>query len=377
MQRYIKFFFLLIFILIIIFSFCFFYPKEETNYFDTIDATTVVDDTIFSVGRNNDNDEKLTKAKFTVYKNKQEKTYEKIYNTGYTSRFYDLLVDNEDDIVIVGGYEQNKKDYEANDSTAVIVKYSRDGQLLFEKNILHATFYDVLSLSDGYLAIGSIKNKNKMNGIIYKYHRDGTLDWKVQYDENDTKFLSGVFFENQIYIVGVQDNKGVLISFSKTGKLLDSTTNNDIDTHGFSSITVVDDSLVLTAGKKVSDDFSQPMLVKYDTSLNYVDSVSYKTEYSGRFFKVITDSNNDLVVLGSSVDKTKNKNIHHAYIGKYRTDLTKASVIPYYNVEDDYFTDISLLDDTYLVSGYSFYPEQGYLGKFLSYSEALKILEVK
>ena len=180
MQRYIKFFFLLIFILIIIFSFCFFYPKEETNYFDTIDATTVVDDTIFSVGRNNDNDEKLTKAKFTVYNNKQEKTYEKIYNTGYTSRFYDLLVDNEDDIVIVGGYEQNKKDYEANDSTAVIVKYSRDGQLLFEKNILHATFYDVLSLSDGYLAIGSIKNKNKMNGIIYKYHRDGTLDWKVE-----------------------------------------------------------------------------------------------------------------------------------------------------------------------------------------------------
>lgn len=168
-----------------------------------------------------------------------------------------------------------------------------------------------------------------------------------------------------------------MISFSKTGKLLDSTTNNDIDTHGFSSITVVDDSLVLTAGKKVSDDFSQPMLVKYDTSLNYVDSVSYKTEYSGRFFKVITDSNNDLVVLGSSVDKTKKKNIHHAYIGKYRTDLTKASVIPYYNVEDDYFTDISLLDDTYLVSGYSFYPEQGYLGKFLSYSEALKILEVK
>ncbi|MDQ9779234.1 hypothetical protein RF400_11605, partial [Acinetobacter baumannii] len=95
----------------------------------------------------------------------------------------------ENDIVVVGGYEENQKDYESNDTTAVIVKYSTDGQLLFEKTISHATFYDVLSLDDGYLAIGSIKNKNKRNGIIYKYHNDGTLDWKVHYDEKNTKFL--------------------------------------------------------------------------------------------------------------------------------------------------------------------------------------------
>ena len=90
-----------------------------------------------------------------------------------------------------------------------------------------------------------------------------------------------------------------------------------------------------------------------------------------------TDNNDDLVVLASTVEGKKNKDVHHAYIGKYREDLTEASVVPYYNEEDDYFTDVSLMHDTYLVSGYSFYSEQGYLSKFLSYSEALKVLEVK
>ena len=140
---------------------------------------------------------------------------------------------------------------------------------------------------------------------------------------------------------------------------------------------MVADSLVLSGGKKVTEDFSQPLLVKYDLDLSYIDSAIYDSKYSGRFLKVITDNNDDLVVLASTVEGKKNKDVHHAYIGKYREDLTEASVVPYYNEEDDYFTDVALMQDTYLVSGYSFYSDQGYLSKFLSYSEALKVLEVK
>lgn len=377
MQRYMKIMLFSVILIISILGGCFliFYQKKEVNYFDTIDATTVVDDTIYAVGRNNANDKELTKAKFTIYNNKQEKIYEKLYNRGYTSRFYDLLVDDEN-AVIVGGYEKNKKDYKNNNSTAVILKYDDSGQLLFEKEVSNTIFYDVLSFDDGYLAIGVSQGKDKRKGVLVKYHSDGTLDWKQEYGDGDTEFTAGVFYNNEIYVVGVENNSGILISFSKEGDLLDSVSNEETDSLGFSSITVVSDSLVLSGGKRNSDDFSQPLLVKYDFELNYIDSIFYDSKYSGRFLKVITDSNDDLIVLASTVEVKNEKNVHHAYIGKYRSDLRKASVVHYYN-EDDYFTDISFMDGTYLVSGYSYYSDQGYLSKFLSYSEALKLLEVK
>lgn len=144
MQRYIKIilFFIVFIVIIVGCSFLVFYQKKEIRYLDTIDATTVVDDVIYAVGRNNDNDKELTKAKFSIYNSKQEKIYEKLYNTGYTSRFYDLLVDDED-VVIVGEYEKTKKDYKNNNSIAVILKYDEEGQLLFEKEVSDTNFYDV------------------------------------------------------------------------------------------------------------------------------------------------------------------------------------------------------------------------------------------
>ena len=377
MQRYIKIilFFIVFIVIIVGCSFLVFYQKKEIRYLDTIDATTVVDDVIYAVGRNNDNDKELTKAKFSIYNSKQEKIYEKLYNTGYTSRFYDLLVDDED-VVIVGAYEKTKKDYKNNNSTAVILKYDEEGQLLFEKEVSDTNFYDVLACDDGYLAIGTSHDKNKTKGVLVKFHTDGTLDWKKEYGTENTEFTAGVFYHNKIYVTGVENQSGVLVSFSRDGKLIDSI-HEETDSLGFSSITVVADSLVLSGGKKVTEDFSQPLLVKYDLDLSYIDSAIYDSKHSGRFLKVITDNNDDLVVLASTVEGKKNKDVHHAYIGKYREDLTEASVVPYYNEEDDYFTDVALMQDTYLVSGYSFYSDQGYLSKFLSYSEALKVLEVK
>lgn len=377
MQRYIKIilFFIVFIVIIVGCSFLVFYQKKEIRYLDTIDATTVVDDVIYAVGRNNDNDKELTKAKFSIYNSKQEKIYEKLYNTGYTSRFYDLLVDDED-VVIVGEYEKTKKDYKNNNSIAVILKYDEEGQLLFEKEVSDTNFYDVLAYDDGYLAIGTSHDKNKTKGVLVKFHTDGTLDWKKEYGTENTEFTAGVFYHNKIYVTGIENQLGVLVSFSRDGKLIDSI-HEETDSFGFSSITVVADSLVLSGGKKVTEDFSQPLLVKYDLDLSYIDSAIYDSKYSGRFLKVITDDNDDLIVLASTTADKKNKDVHHAYIGKYREDLTEASVVPYYNEEDDYFTDVALMQDTYLVSGYSFYSDQGYLSKFLSYSEALKVLEVK
>ena len=318
MQRYIKIilFFIVFIVIIVSCSFFFFCQKKEISYLDTIDAITVSDNVIYAVGRNNDNDKELTKAKYTIYDNKQEKIYEKLYNTGYTSRFYDLLVDDED-IVIVGEYEKTKKDYKNNNSTAVILKYDEEGQLLFEKEVSGTKFYDVFVCDDGYLAIGTSYDKNKTKGVLVKFHTDGTLDWKKEYGTENTEFTAGVFYHNKIYVTGIENQSGVLVSFSRDGKLIDSI-HEETDSFGFSSITVVADSLVLSGGKKVTEDFSQPLLVKYDLDLSYIDSAIYDSKYSGRFLKVITDDNDDLIVLASSSDDNHNKDFSHAsYFPKY------------------------------------------------------------
>ena len=210
MQRYIKIilFFIVFIVIIVSCSFFFFCQKKEISYLDTIDAITVSDNVIYAVGRNNDNDKELTKAKYTIYDNKQEKIYEKLYNTGYTSRFYDLLVDDED-IVIVGEYEKTKKDYKNNNSTAVILKYDEEGQLLFEKEVSGTKFYDVFVCDDGYLAIGTSYDKNKTKGVLVKFHTDGTLDWKKEYGTENTEFIAGVFYQGVIYVAGIENKSGI------------------------------------------------------------------------------------------------------------------------------------------------------------------------
>jgi hypothetical protein len=68
---------------------------------------------------------------------------------------------------------------------------------------------------------------------------------------------------------------------------------------------------------------------------------------------------------------------HNGLIGKYDKNLEKVSVIEYGDDRDDYFTDVIISKGNYLVSGYSSYEDGSYLSKFITYSDALKTLEVE
>ena len=143
---------------IFIFSCCiFFHRNQSPSYIDTINAMDVSTSNIFAVGTNNANDKELSKAKFAKYDFNRQKIFEKVYNKGYRSNFNDVLFD-EDDVVLVGSYESSKKDHQNSISTAIILKYDTDGNLLFEKEypVLSDTdFFRVLSMDYGYLAIGT------------------------------------------------------------------------------------------------------------------------------------------------------------------------------------------------------------------------------
>ena len=54
----------------------------------------------------------------------------------------------------------------------------------------------------------------------------------------------------------------------------------------------------------------------------------------------------------------------------------KSLVNEYGDKQDDYFTDIRENDEKYIVVGYSSYEDGSYMSKIISYSMALKVLEV-
>lgn len=382
-RKVIKILFIFLSILILVVSFLlFFYKEEEPTYFDSINAIEVTPSSdIFAVGINNANDGEISKAKVARYDSKQEKIWEKVYNKGYSSKFNDIVYD-EEEIVFVGSYEATKEDHKNRIETAIVLKYDLDGDLIFEKEFksyYNTKFSSVFVMDNGYIVSGTGEKNGKKIGVLVKYNTDGTLDWKKKFSDGDNiKFNDVIIISDFIYVVGSKNtNQGLIAKYDMDGNLLDTTTSDGVSSYGFSSITLIDSNLVVTTGKQVDSNKTDAMLVRYDLDLNYLNEATHKLKDSSFFRKVVVDSNQDLLVLGTAREIKKDKIIHHSFVGKYRSNLEKAQVVNYYNDTDDYLTDIEIFDGNYLVSGYSFYSDQGYLSKFLLYSEALKLLEVK
>ena len=124
-------------------------------------------------------------------------------------------------------------------------------------------------------------------------------------------------------------------------------------------------------------------MVLMDFDCNYISEAVYNTSDNSRFNKLLVDKQNNIVVIGSIANWKNNSNKtftdinYDCIIGKYDTSLKEISMVIYGDEKDDYFTDIILADNSYLLVGYSFYEDGSYLSKFIKYSSALKILEVE
>jgi hypothetical protein len=64
-------------------------------YFDGINSLAKSDKYYVTVGSNNNNDLFYEKAKVSIYNKKLEKKKEKLYNVGYNSAFFGVVLDEE------------------------------------------------------------------------------------------------------------------------------------------------------------------------------------------------------------------------------------------------------------------------------------------
>ena len=384
---------IVLFIELLYILYCAFYSEDKSIYFDGINAFDTMKTGYVTVGSNNNNEKFFDKAKLTVYNEKKENILEKIYNKGYNSAFFGVAVDGSD-FVAVGNYEENKKDYKNSVRKALLVKYDKDGNIVFEKSFSaldNSKFTNICVVDDGYIVVGQsiyknnkIGNSKKGGAYIIKYSKDGKELWKKNFGSNDSAIYNDlVVYDDYIYVVGKSDSRvGLISKYDLDGKLIETNDYKYTDSLGFSGVVIIDDYLYVCGSNRTDDDDTDAMIVKYDLDCKYVDEVIYRGEGIERFNKIIKDSNDNLISIGISavVDKKSRDTVdeynYDGIIAKYNNDLEKIAVVSYGDERDDYFTDLKLVNNDYLVTGYSSYEDGSYMSKFIKYSDALKVLEI-
>ena len=369
-----------------------FFRNKESLYFDGINAVISNDSYYVTVGSNNDNDNHYEKAKISKYDKKKNKTFEKLYNTGYNSAFFGVAFDN-NSIVAVGSYEKELEDHKNSVRKALIVKYDSAGDIEFSRDfelLDNSKFTSIVKVNDGYLVTGqsvymNTKVGNKKGGaILVKYDTEGNLLWNKSYGSSKNAIFNDLLVvNNNIYTVGTDDNYvGILCKYDLEGNLVNYNDFKSTDEVGFSGIITLDDKIYISGAERVGKNKTNGMIVEYDYDCTYLKQVSYKPEGSARYNKLMIDKDNNIIAIGikTSTKKSNSRTVsdinYDGVIGKYNSDLKEVAVTSYGDDRDDYFTDVILVNRDYQVVGYSSYEDGSYLSKFIRYSDALKVLEV-
>ncbi|MBQ6539215.1 MAG: hypothetical protein IJL76_02940 [Bacilli bacterium] len=355
----------------------FLFARDNKFYFDGVNSISYYEDTYYTVGSNNDNTKYYEKGKVTSYDIDFNKVKEKLYNNEFGSVYYDLSVD-EESIVTVGSFEEDKKAHKNKNSRALLVKYDKEGNVLFEKTfgkLDKTSFTGIINDKDYYATGFSNSDKDKAGGAyLLKINKiNGNIKWKKHFgNKKYGKYNDLVKIDNYIYTVGLYDkNIGIVSKYDLNGKLIKHVKYKYTDDIGFSSISFDDEYLYVVGSKKDSIDskYKNAVLVKYNYDLEKKNEITYGMNKS-RYNKLLIDGDKVIVI---GIYKKKDYN---GIISMYSKDLEEVDVVFYGNEDDDFFTDIIKVDGNYIVCGYSSY-KRNYLTKFITYSNALKVLGVK
>ena len=369
-----------------------FFKHKESLYFDGTNAVISNEQYYVTVGSNNDNVNYYEKAKISKYDKKKNKTFEKLYSIGYNSAFFGVTFDDSS-IVAVGSYEKEKEDYNNSVRKALIVKYDSAGDIEFARDfelLDNSKFTSIVKVDDGYLVTGQSVYMNtkvgskKGGAILVKYDTEGNLLWNKSYGSSKSAVFNDLLVINDsIYTVGTDTNYvGIICKYDLDGNLITYNDFKSTDEVGFSGIITLNDKIYISGAERVGKNKTNGMIVEYDYDCTYQKQVSYKPDESARYNKLLVDSDNNIVAIGikTSNKKTNSRTVsdinYDGIIGKYNEDLKEIAVTSYGDDRDDYFTDVILANNDYLVVGYSSYEDGSYLSKFIRYSGALKVLEV-
>ena len=250
---------------------------------------------------------------------------------------------------------------------AKIAKYDKDMNTVWESTIdnkYDSTFYSVIKVDDGYLAVGSYVEEyqqidaNTRNAILVKYDLNGKILWYKDYSVlSDTEFYKIIDDGNDNYVIigqSIYENMemgthttggGIIVRYDKDGNLLAHNNYGGNKSGSFNDIIKVDDGYIV-CGK---DAVNYGIVIKFKKDFDREESdreliskkIMWNRTYSNtdeKGFTGIVLNNNTLYTIGAvNVSKDKDKDDKPIY--KYDAGIvlynTTGKYLGKYSLEED------------------------------------------
>lgn len=381
--------------------------KNSIVYIDSLNSFERISDSYLVAGSSdfknsdfNDYEKDYNKAKFTKYNDDFEVAFESAYTKGYESYFSDV-VEYSDGYIAVGGAQFSKQQVEDNATDGLIVLYDKEGKQLDSKTVQIAgdtTFAKVLVVDDGFIVVGQSILENMVIGtdpnggaLMIKYDFDLNEVWKANYGGSKSAIFNDALIDGDyIYLVGKDATRyGLIAKYTLTGEKVYTKTYEYTDTVGFSSIVKVGDDFFVAGSKTINidakdeDKVTEGLVLKYNSDGEIVDEVTFSRNKALRFNKIVNDGDN-LIVVGHTYKKDEDKSTdtynyldYRGIIVKYDTNLKRLANNKENGEGIDYFSDVIVTKNGYLVGGASSSKELGsnnkdYRTYFLKYNKDLE-----
>ncbi len=375
--------------------------SDTLNSFDKVsDGYLVVGNSDFKNSEFNSYQDEYNKAKFAKYNDDFEIEFESAYTKGFASYFNDVA-EYSDGFIAVGGAQYNDQQVSDNATDGLIVLYDKNGKQKDTKSVQIAgdtTFSKVLLVDDGFIVVGQSILQNMVVGtdpdggaLMIKYDFDLNEVWRVNYGGSKSAIYNDAVIDGDyIYAVGKDATRyGLIAKYTLDGEKVYTKTYEYTDTVGFSSIVKVGDDFFVAGSKTINvdaddeDKVTEGLIVKYNEDGEVLDEVTFARNNAARFNKIVSDGN-DLVVVGHTYKKDEEKSTdtynyldYRGIIVKYNTDLEKLGNNKENGSGIDYFSDVIVTSDGYLVGGASSSKELGsnnkdYRTYFLKYNKDLE-----
>ena len=299
----------------------------------------------------------------------------------HVDTIYDLVMVDDGYIAVgISDFDStNKKTYEYTSSTneksnmivnqAKIEKLDKDMNIVWEKsfdNQYDASFYSVLSVKDGFIAVGSIVSRyeqievNTRDALIVKYDYFGNVVWYKTYSVlSDTEFYKIIDDgDDNVVVVGqsIYENMemgshitggGIIVRYDKDGNILAHNNYGGNKSGSFNDVIKVSDGYIV-CGK---DATNYGIVVKFKKDFNrdskdtnlITKKVIWNRTYSNTDnigFSSMVIKNNIIYVVGAiNVSNEKDKDGNQIF--KYDAGIVL------YNTSGKYLDKYSILEDTY------------------------------
>lgn len=305
--------------------------EKKTIYYDSLNSVIIDDTNIIAVGSSNFKYSKhnsytkgLEKGKLIKYDKNGEVLFEAKYDKGINTTF-NSVISVEDGYIVVGSGEFSEEEKLNGGREAIILKYDKQGNLVWEKFyqvVTNTRFNKVIATTDGYIAVGQsiyanmeMGNHTTGGGIIVKYDFDGNEVWHNNHGGMKSgNFNDIVEVEGNFYVVGKDGSDSAnIVKFDAAGKYLWHKNYRYTDGVGFTGVAYLDNALYAVGSKKVlpegttdEDDRTttntDALLVKY----NLEGKVEFEKTFGGSNYErynSIVMYRNDLIAVGHITSK--------------------------------------------------------------------------